>query len=86
MYILWVILVGFLIGLVARFLLPGRDPGGFVVTSLVGIAGSVVGQYIGQAFGFYRFNEPVGFVGSVIGAMLFLVLLRAISGRGHYVS
>lgn len=84
MYILWVILIGFLIGLVARFLLPGKDPGGFVVTSLVGIAGSLVGQWLGQAFGFYTANEPVGFVASVVGAMIFLVLLRAISGRGHY--
>ncbi len=76
MEILYVILIGFLVGLVARFVMPGRDPGGFIVTILVGIAGSLLATYGGHALKLYRVGETAGFLGSVIGAVVLLILLR----------
>lgn len=72
------IIIGLLIGVVAKFLMPGRDPGGCIITILLGIAGSFVGSYLGQALGIYRVGEPAGFIGSVLGAMLLLLLYRFI--------
>ena len=72
------ILIGFVIGFVAKFLMPGRDPGGFVVTTLLGIGGSGFAGWLGQKAGWYVEGEAAGFVGSVIGAMLLLVLYRAV--------
>ncbi len=75
------ILVGFIVGLVARFVKPGDDNLGFILTSVVGIIGAVVAAYLGQAFGWYLPGEPVGFIASVIGAILVLVALKATMGR-----
>jgi uncharacterized membrane protein YeaQ/YmgE (transglycosylase-associated protein family) len=66
---------------VAKFLMPGRDPGGFVVTALIGIVGALLGGYLGRAVGWYREGDPVGFVMAVIGAIILLVLYRMIIGR-----
>ena len=76
MAILWTILIGLLIGVVAKFLMPGKDPGGFIVTILLGIAGSFLAGVIGRALGWYNEGEPAGFIFSVIGAILLLVLYR----------
>jgi uncharacterized membrane protein YeaQ/YmgE (transglycosylase-associated protein family) len=76
MAILWTILIGFLIGLVAKFLMPGRDPGGFIITILLGIAGSFLAGVIGRALGWYNEGEPAGFIFSVVGAILLLILYR----------
>jgi uncharacterized membrane protein YeaQ/YmgE (transglycosylase-associated protein family) len=76
MAILWTILIGFLIGLVAKFLMPGKDPGGFIITILLGIAGSFLAGVIGRALGWYRDGEPAGFIFSVVGAILLLILYR----------
>mgnify|MGYP001547937777 CR=1 FL=1 len=81
MAILSMIVIGLLVGIVAKFLMPGDDPGGFIVTSLLGIAGSFVAHYIGQAAGWYQAGEPVGFIASVIGAILLLVVYRLIFHR-----
>ena len=82
MTIIWTIIIGFVIGLVARALMPGRDPGGFIVTSLLGIAGSVVAKYIGQALRWYGPEDAAGFFMSVLGAMLLLfVYHRFFSSR-----
>lgn len=74
MSIIWTIIIGFVIGLIAKFLTPGKDPSGFIITTLIGIGGSVVGKYLGQGLGFYRENEPAGFLMSIIGAMLLLFI------------
>jgi len=74
--IIGVILIGFVVGLIARALMPGRDIAGFILTSLLGIGGAVVGQYTGQALGLYLPQEPAGFIMSVIGAMLILLLFH----------
>ena len=81
MSILWTILIGFVVGLVARFLVPGRDPGGIVLTTLLGVVGAVVATYLGQFVGLYRVNESAGFIGAVIGAILILVIYRSLARR-----
>jgi uncharacterized membrane protein YeaQ/YmgE (transglycosylase-associated protein family) len=76
----WIIF-GFFVGLVAKLLMPGRDPGGFVITILVGIVGAVIGGWIGQAAGMYGPGEPVGFVMAVIGSMILLMIYRVVTRR-----
>lgn len=78
---LYTILIGFLIGVVAKLLMPGRDPGGFILTTLLGIAGAFVAAFLGQSIGWYRFGQPAGFVGSVIGAMIVLSIHRLLATR-----
>ena len=67
MHIIGIIIIGFLAGVVAKLLMPGRDPGGFIVTTLLGIVGAFVATYLGQAIGWYRADEGAGFVGAVVG-------------------
>ena len=76
MEILVTIIIGFFVGIVAKLLMPGRDPGGFIITTLLGIAGAFVARYLGVAMGWYTENEPAGFIASVIGAILLLGLYR----------
>jgi len=75
------LLFGLIVGVVARFIVPGREPGGWVVSILLGIAGSFVGAFLGRALGFYREGQPAGFIMSVLGAVLLVVAYHAISGR-----
>ena len=79
--ILWILLIGLVIGAVAKLLTPGRDPGGCIITMLIGIAGSFVASYLGQKLGWYQPGQPAGFIASVVGAMLLLLLYRLIAGR-----
>jgi uncharacterized membrane protein YeaQ/YmgE (transglycosylase-associated protein family) len=81
MHIIGVIVIGFLAGLVAKLLMPGRDPGGFIVTILLGIAGAFVATYLGQAVGWYRADEGAGFIGAIVGAIIVLAIYRMIAGR-----
>ena len=81
MGILVTIIIGFFVGLFARFLKPGDDQMGFIMTTLLGVAGAFVGGYLGQAFGIYRVGEPVGFFGSVIGAILVLLIVGLLFGN-----
>lgn len=81
MGIIYTLIVGLLIGAVAKFLMPGKDPGGCIITTLIGIAGSAVGAYLGQAMGLYRIGEPAGFIGAVLGAMLLLFIYRLVIGK-----
>ena len=76
------LIIGLLVGAVAKLLMPGRNPGGCIVTILLGIAGAFVAGYLGQAIGWYQPGQPVGFIASVIGAMLLLLLYRLIFRRG----
>jgi uncharacterized membrane protein YeaQ/YmgE (transglycosylase-associated protein family) len=70
------ILFGVIVGVVAKLLMPGRDPGGFIVTVALGIAGALLGGFLGRAAGWYGPNESAGFLMSVVGAVLLLVLYR----------
>jgi uncharacterized membrane protein YeaQ/YmgE (transglycosylase-associated protein family) len=75
---LWIILIGFVVGLIAKFLTPGRDVGGFIVTTLVGIGGSLLATWAGQTMGWYAPGQPAGFIAAVVGAIVLLLLLRVI--------
>jgi uncharacterized membrane protein YeaQ/YmgE (transglycosylase-associated protein family) len=76
MHILWTIIIGFLAGLVAKFLMPGKDPGGFIITTLIGIAGALLSTYLGQAIGWYQAGQSAGFIGAIVGAIVLLLLYR----------
>ena len=82
MTFLWMVFVGMVVGAIAKLLMPGRDPGGFSVTILLGIAGSVIAGILGRSVGWYADGQPAGIVASIIGAVLLLVVYRAITGRG----
>ena len=73
-----IIVIGFIVGLIAKFLTPGRDVGGFIVTTLVGIGGSVLASWAGQTMGWYAPGQPAGFIAAVVGAIVLLLLLRVI--------
>ncbi|WP_422009220.1 GlsB/YeaQ/YmgE family stress response membrane protein [Reyranella sp.] len=78
MTILGILLIGLVVGLIARFVTPGPNPRGIIVTIVIGIVGAVIATYGGQALGLYQVGEPAGFFGSVLGAVVLLVLLRLI--------
>jgi uncharacterized membrane protein YeaQ/YmgE (transglycosylase-associated protein family) len=81
MQIIGTILIGFVAGLIARFLMPGRDPMGFVLTTLLGIAGAFVATYLGQAIGWYSAGQDAGFIGAVVGAVIVLAVYHLIARR-----
>ncbi|XAO71849.1 MAG: GlsB/YeaQ/YmgE family stress response membrane protein [Acetobacteraceae bacterium] len=72
MHILWTLVVGFLVGLVAKLLMPGRAPSDFIINIILGIAGAFLAEWIGQQLNFYAEGQPAGFIASVIGAMILL--------------
>jgi uncharacterized membrane protein YeaQ/YmgE (transglycosylase-associated protein family) len=80
----WIIF-GLIVGIVAKFLMPGRDPGGFIITALLGIAGGLLGGYLGRAMGLYGEGDPVGFIMAVVGSIILLVIYRLTVGRAHRV-
>ena len=75
------ILFGAIVGAIAKFLMPGKDPGGFIVTILLGIAGAMLGGFLGRTLGWYGPNDGAGFLMSLIGAVLLLVLYRTMFAR-----
>jgi len=75
------ILFGLVVGVIAKLLMPGRDPGGFIITILLGIAGAVLGGYVGRLLGFYGPNEGAGFFMALIGAVILLALYRMTLSR-----
>ena len=78
----WIVF-GLVIGALAKLVMPGRDPGGIIVTMLLGIVGALVGGFIGQAMGLYGPNDPAGFVMSLLGAILLLAIYRMATGRSR---
>lgn len=80
----WV-LFGLVVGVIGKLLMPGRDPGGFIITILLGIAGALLGGFLGRALGLYREGDPVGFIMAVIGSIVLLVIYRFAVGRRHTV-
>lgn len=76
----WIIF-GLIVGIIAKLLMPGRDPGGFVITILLGIAGALLGGFLGRALGLYGPGESAGFLMSLLGAILLLTLYRFLGGR-----
>ena len=72
MHILWALIIGLVVGAIAKFIVPGKDPGGIIVTSVIGMAGSLVATFLGQALGWYDRGQAAGFIASVVGAILVL--------------
>ena len=81
MGIIGTIVIGLIIGLVARFLMPGRDPMGFILTAVLGIVGAWLGTFIGERLGMYDNGEPAGFLMAVLGAVIVLAIYRMVAGR-----
>jgi uncharacterized membrane protein YeaQ/YmgE (transglycosylase-associated protein family) len=77
----WTLIIGLLAGIVAKFLMPGRDPGGFIITMLLGVAGAFVATWLGQTVGWYQAGEGAGFVGAVVGAIILLLAYRMLKAR-----
>ena len=75
------LLVGLIVGAIAKFVMPGKDPGGIIVTMLLGIAGSVVASYLGRALGWYQEGQTAGWIMSILGAVLLLFLYRIFTGK-----
>jgi uncharacterized membrane protein YeaQ/YmgE (transglycosylase-associated protein family) len=80
MHVIGWIVFGLIVGVVAKLLMPGRDPGGFVVTIVIGIVGALLGGFLGRVLGLYHEGDPVGFVMAVIGAILLLWIYRRTAG------
>jgi uncharacterized membrane protein YeaQ/YmgE (transglycosylase-associated protein family) len=83
MSILWTIIIGFIVGVIAKLIMPGNkaEPKGFILTTILGIVGAFVATYLGQAVGWYSFGESAGFIGSVVGAIILLVIYGFFAGR-----
>ena len=85
MELIWMLIIGLIVGAVAKVLMPGKDPGGMLITMLIGIVGALIAGYLGGALGWYGKGEPVGFIASVLGAVLLLFLYRLIlKGRAPH--
>ena len=82
MGIIWTIIIGFLAGVIAKFIMPGdNEPSGFILTAILGIVGAFVASYLGQALGWYRPGEGAGFIGAIVGAVLVLFVYGLVAGR-----
>ncbi len=84
MHIIWMIIVGLIAGALAKLIMPGKDPGGIIVTILIGIAGSFIAGFLGRAVGWYRDpGSGPGIIASIIGALILLGIYRLVIGRRH---
>ncbi|MFL6819622.1 MAG: GlsB/YeaQ/YmgE family stress response membrane protein [Bradyrhizobium sp.] len=82
MGILWTVIIGFVAGVIAKFLMPGdNEPSGFILTTILGIVGAFVASYLGQALGWYRPGEGAGLIGAVVGAIIVLFIYHLVTGR-----
>jgi len=82
MHIIWVIIIGFIAGIIAKFIHPSpNEPRGFILTTVLGIIGALVATYLGQAVGWYREDQSAGLIGAVVGALIVLVIWGAIARR-----
>jgi uncharacterized membrane protein YeaQ/YmgE (transglycosylase-associated protein family) len=81
MHILWMLIVGLVVGALAKLLMPGRDPGGIFITMLLGVAGALIAGFLGRSFGWYHTNESAGLIASILGAVILLAIYRMVVGR-----
>jgi uncharacterized membrane protein YeaQ/YmgE (transglycosylase-associated protein family) len=81
LHLLYVIVIGFLAGVVAKFIMPGKDPGGFIITTLLGVVGAVVATYLGRLIGWYGEGETGGFIAAVVGAIVLLFIYRLLKRK-----
>jgi uncharacterized membrane protein YeaQ/YmgE (transglycosylase-associated protein family) len=78
MDLLWTLVVGLVVGALAKFIMPGRDPGGIIITILLGICGALLAKFLGQALGIYASGETAGFLGALVGAIILLWIYRMV--------
>jgi len=81
MYILWMLIVGLVVGALAKLVMPGRDPGGIFITMLLGVAGALLAGFLGRSMGWYENNEGAGLIASIVGAVILLGIYRGVAGR-----
>ena len=81
MHFLWMCIIGLIAGALAKLIMPGKDPGGIIITMLLGIAGSLVAGYLGRALGWYQEGQGAGFIASIVGAIILLAIYRMFKGR-----
>ena len=82
MSIIWTIIIGFIVGVIAKFIMPGsNEPQGFILTTILGIVGAFVATYLGQAIGWYKAGEGAGFIGGIVGAVILLFVYGLVAGR-----
>jgi uncharacterized membrane protein YeaQ/YmgE (transglycosylase-associated protein family) len=80
-HMLWMAVIGLIVGALAKLIMPGKDPGGIIVTMLLGIAGALLAGWLGQAIGWYKPGEGAGFIMSLIGALILLFIYRLFKGK-----
>ena len=83
MHYIWVAIIGLIVGALAKLIMPGKDPGGIIITMILGIAGSFLGTFLGRALGLYHEGEAAGFIMSLLGAVILLALYRMFAGRSR---
>jgi len=81
MHILWMLIIGLVIGALAKLVMPGKDPGGVIITMVIGVVGSLIAGFLGRSMGWYAQGEGAGFIASIIGAVILLAGYRMIAGR-----
>jgi uncharacterized membrane protein YeaQ/YmgE (transglycosylase-associated protein family) len=81
MSLLWIALIGLIAGALAKMIMPGRDPGGIIITMLLGVAGAMLGTFLGRAVGWYEPGDAAGLIAAVVGALILLFLYRSFQGR-----
>ena len=81
LHLLWVIIIGFIAGAVAKFFMPGKDPGGFLITTGLGVGGALVATFLGRLVGWYQEGESAGFIAAVVGAVIVLAVYRFIKRK-----
>lgn len=82
MHIIYIIIIGFFAGLIAKFIMPGpNEPSGFIMTTILGIVGAVVANYLGTAIGWYREDQPLGFISAIVGSIIVLFVYNLVAGR-----
>ena len=81
MHILWMLIIGLVIGALAKFIMPGRDPGGILITMLIGVAGALIAGFLGRSLGWYHDGESAGIIASIVGSLILLAGYRMVIGR-----
>ena len=81
MSIIWTLIIGVVVGAIAKLLMPGKDPGGFWITMVLGVAGAFVGTFLGRAMGLYAADQSAGFIASIVGAVVLLAIYRMFTRR-----
>ncbi len=81
LHLLWIIIIGFVVGLIAKFIMPGKDPGGFLMTTGLGIVGALLATFLGRAIGWYQAGQSAGFIAGIVGALILLAIYRLIKKK-----